>query len=130
MKMTALLALLPTAFLLALFIAWRRRMNQPDEDLAVLRRLEQAGPNPTQSHHPEFFLYLPTQAAAESLAQELNADGFRTEVQSSERNGMWLCLATKAMTLDESTLRDLRSRLTAMAEARGGEYDGWGTTLR
>jgi hypothetical protein len=77
----------------------------------------------------EFFLYLPDHVAAEAVARQLGAEGFRVEVRAAESEGDWLCLASREMTPELDELRRLRAYLSAVAESREGVYDGWGATV-
>ena len=100
-----------------------------EPDAATLTALARAGSDLRQPHDLEFFLYLPTAAAAEGVATSLRADGFVTQVSLDEKGSEWLCLATRQMRPDASELGLLRTRLSALASAAGGEYDGWGATV-
>jgi len=107
----------------------RSQAANADPDLATLAELARAGSDLAQLHEIEFFLYLPTQRAAEEVAAQLQSEGFTVKVESGETAGDWLCLATRQMnpTLDE--LQRLRRHLSAVAESRDGAYDGWGATV-
>jgi regulator of RNase E activity RraB len=99
-----------------------------DGDGATLDALAHAGSNLSRVHTIEFFLYFPTQAAAEQAAAALRSE-FTVEVRPPDDGSDWLCFATRAMRPELAPLRALRERFTALAEAGGGAYDGWGTEV-
>ena len=116
---------------LGLMLDGRRRAarDAAQPDATTLAALARAGSDLRQPHDLEFFLYLPTEAAAGHIAATLGTDGFATRVSRDESGREWLCLATRQMRPDLSELRLLRIRLSALASAAGGEYDGWGATV-
>lgn len=122
--------------LLGIYLMLRgRAREQPegseflDGDARTLDELARAGSNLSHPHKIEFFLFLPTREAAESVAGELRREGFSVEVGEGEHPADWLCLATRQMLPELASLQDWRRRLTAMAESRQGVYDGWGTEV-
>ena len=100
-----------------------------DGDGATLDALARAGSDLTRTHTIEFFLYFPEQAAAERAAADLRQERFTVEVRPPVDGSDWLCFATQAMRPELAPLRALRERFTALAEAGGGAYDGWGTEV-
>ena len=101
----------------------------PDGDAATLDELAHAGSDLSRQHTIEFFLYLPDQPAAEAVAAELRREGLTAEVSQGQEASDWLCLARRQMVPDMAGLRTWRERLTALAEAHQGVYDGWGTEV-
>lgn len=116
---------------LGLMLNGRRRAarDAAEPDAAILAALTRAGSDLCQPHDLEFFLYLPTETAAEGVAARLRADGFVTRVSLDADGPEWLCLATRQLRPDLGELGLLRTRLSALAIAAGGEYDGWGATV-
>ena len=116
---------------LGLMLDGRRRAarDAAEPDAAILAALTRAGSDLHQPHDIEFFLYFPTETAAAGVATGLQADGFVTRVSLDEKGNEWLCLATRQMRPDPSALVLLRARLSALASAAGGAYDGWGATV-
>ncbi|MBS1272053.1 MAG: Regulator of ribonuclease activity B [Candidatus Marinimicrobia bacterium] len=98
-------------------------------DQRVIELMEELGDDSSQPHEIEFFLYFPTISAAEQSAVELNKTGFETEIQPGVHDNNVLLLAMKTIAPDEILLRELRMYLEQLANASGGEYDGWGTGL-
>ena len=107
----------------------RAARDAAEPDAATVAALARAGSDLRQPHDLEFFLYLPTAAAAEDVATTLRADGFMTRVSLDEKASEWLCLATRQLCPNVTELGRLRIRLSALASAAGGEYDGWGATV-
>jgi hypothetical protein len=105
-----------------------RAGGQPKSgDALVLAQLKKAGSDLSRPHPIEFFLYLPTQEAAENAANQIRDKGFDVKVDRAAEGPNWLCLATKSMVPDLTTLEGLRIEFGGIAQSLGGEYDGWGT---
>jgi hypothetical protein len=98
-----------------------------DADERVLEHLVRLGcdlSSPREIHH---FLYLPTRGDADTVADELEGDGWLTSVEESE--GAWLVVAKRARALTSELVFETRVRLAALASACGGVYDGWEVPL-
>ncbi|MBK9692742.1 MAG: ribonuclease E inhibitor RraB [Gemmatimonadetes bacterium] len=100
-----------------------------DPDAAPLEELARAGSDLGQPHEMEFFLYFPEEAAAHAAAAALRARGFAARVEREPEDPDWLCLATRQLVPSLAALQALRLEFTALTEARGGAYDGWGATV-
>jgi Regulator of ribonuclease activity B len=94
-----------------------------EADERVLDHLARLGCDPSSPREARHFLFLPDQADANAVADELDADGWVSSVEQSE--GMWLVVATRVYTLTSELVRQTRSRLEALASEHGGLYDGW-----
>jgi Regulator of ribonuclease activity B len=103
--------------------------DKPDLDQLVLTQLKKAGSDLSKPHVIEFFLYFPTQAAAEEAAVRVREDGFQANVEPPLKDTNWLCRATKTMVPDLKKLQDLRSAFERLAWLLKGTYDGWGTSV-
>jgi regulator of RNase E activity RraB len=103
--------------------------DKPDLDQLVLAQLKKAGSDLSKPHVIEFFLYFPTQAAAEQAAVRAREDGFQAKVEPPLKDTNWLCLTTKTMVPDLKRLQDLRSAFERLAWLLKGTYDGWGTSV-
>jgi len=101
------------------------RAQQSDPDAAVLEQLKKAGSNLSKPHKIDFYLYFPDENAARRAAKEIKDAGFGTEVRPAATGSDWLCLATKTMVPELSSLKKIRSDFTSLANAEKGEYDGW-----
>ncbi|MEQ1934898.1 MAG: ribonuclease E inhibitor RraB [Fimbriimonadaceae bacterium] len=111
----------------------RRDMPMMDEgtrgtgpDDQVINQLRMAGSDLTKPHVIDFFLYFPTDEAANSVRIELGSD-YQCEIsQSGEK---WLCQAHCTFVPTRASLVLRRQALTALAAKYGGEYDGWGAAI-
>jgi hypothetical protein len=126
-----LLALVLVALVLRRFAARRteRPMATAGPDELVLNQLRKAGSDLSQPHRPEFFLYVPTEAAARAVAQRFEQEGFVSDVHPSPKRSDWSCVLSKTMVLTPSGLTQLRTEFVEVTRAYGGEYDGWGTEV-
>lgn len=123
--------------LLGIFLMLRGQRSEPpvatgpvtDGDAATLDELAHAGSDLSRPHIIEFFLYFPEQQAAELVAEGLRSEGLTVEVSPAAEETDWLCLIRRRMVPDMAGLRSWRERLTALAEAHQGVYDGWGTEV-
>jgi len=107
----------------------RRERRAPDVDATTLMELAAAGSDLEQAHEVEFFFYLPTEQAAQAVADTLRLDGYGTRLEAVDPGHDWLCLGTREMTPALVELRRLRTRFTTLAESHGGAYDGWGASV-
>jgi hypothetical protein len=103
--------------------------RKPGPDEAVLVQLRQAKSDLSKPHEVEFFLYLPTQSAAEQVADQIRKDGFQAEVKASAKGGDWLCFATRIMVPTLAELQRIRRDFENILAPLHGEYDGWGTSV-
>jgi len=103
------------------------KKSGPDE--SVLIQLRKVGSKLALPHDIEFFLYFPSQAIGENAAEKIRAMGFEVTVNRAAQGDSWLCLAAKRMTPDLQALQEIREAFTALTDALGGEYDGWGTEV-
>ena len=95
-------------------------------DALVLAHLGRAGSDLSKPHPVEFFVHAPSEEAARIVADQIRSSGFDAKVDRAAQGSGWLCLASKSMVPELSTLEGIRSRFGAIAREVGGEYDGWG----
>lgn len=100
-----------------------------DPDQQVLEQLRAAGSDLSKPHEMEFYLYFPTEEAAQQAGMKLEVDGFDGEVRRAPNRADWLCLVYKQMVPERAKLAALRKRFNALARELGGEYDGWETSI-
>jgi hypothetical protein len=114
---------------LVLVVACDADTQASNSDAAVIEQLREAGSNLEKPHPIEFFLYFPTEAAAESACETLRSRDFSVSVRPSASTSEFLCFATKLLipTIDE--LSRLTTELDTLASELGGEYDGWGSPV-
>lgn len=106
-----------------------RSKPKPDLDDAVLAQLKKAGSELSKPHNIEFFLYFPSQDAAESAASSIRNAGFEVNVSRAAQGDSWLCFANKSMIPALVDLQKIRQDFVALAARLDGEYDGWGTQV-
>ena len=111
-----------------IFSRWQKT-QEPDLDQGVLDQLKKAGSDLSKPHNIEFFLYFPTEAAANEAAKAIGGLGCDVKVQLAADKTNWLCFANRLMVPDSDTLVGLRSRFNEIARKGNGEYDGWGTEV-
>jgi hypothetical protein len=93
---------------------------------AVLDQLRASGSDTTKPHNFEFYIYLPSQVAANEAAGKILQSGFTgAEVSASGCGASWLCLAKKTLIPDETNLADHARFFMQVAAALNGEFDGW-----
>ena len=111
-----------------IFSRWQKK-EEPDLDQQILDQLKKAGSNLAKPHDIEFFLYFPTEPAANEGAKNLKVEVDDVEVKLGADKKNWLCFATKRMAPDHDKLVALRKRFNEIAHKGDGEYDGWGTAV-
>jgi hypothetical protein len=101
------------------------RVND-DPDGAVLTALRANGADLDQPTHVLFYVYAPTEAGANRIAERGRDATLGAEVRpSASGDGTWLCLLQGTFVPTLVVLRQYRDRFESLAAAEGGEYDGW-----
>lgn len=98
-------------------------------DLSVLAELKKQGIDIAMPRMLEHFLYFDDEAAARKVADELSGLGYSADVSPPTQVAAWAIVATHTVAPMPLEIRRIRAELTSIAEAVGGEYDGWGTPL-
>jgi regulator of RNase E activity RraB len=112
-----------------------RDAADPDDipDAVVVENLRDAGSDVTQAHDIDFALYFPDEVRARRVAKTLTSQGFEVEVEFIEEDddveAFWSLEATKRMVPDPGEITKVGDALRKIAEADGGEYDGWGAAV-
>jgi hypothetical protein len=96
---------------------------------SVISVLAQAGENLARTRAFDFYLYFPTEGAAEAAGRELAEVGFRYDVYPAQGTN-WLCLAAARVVPSEEALDALDLLMDVTADDFGGEFDGWETRLQ
>ena len=106
-------------------------MDDPElsDEQSTVEELEEAGADLSQPLPVQHFLYFPLSSLAYGASAELRGQGFDAEVEEDFEQGEWVVVATRQMLVSVGELRRLRARLSALAEGRGGVYDGWNIPL-
>lgn len=94
------------------------------DDRVAIRALvaSMGGRHPVWCRH---FIYVSDQAKAGALAAKLRLEGFAVESRMGADEVNWLVLARHKLVRDEEAIEAVGQTLTELAEAFGGEYDGW-----
>lgn len=79
---------------------------------------------PTE-HGFDFYLYLPTEAAARQAGQGLTKSDYRVEIRQAATGTNWLCLAKTTLTPDTAPLVEIGTLVTELAKEFQGDFDGW-----
>jgi len=101
-----------------------------DPTRGALLRAYAAGVDPAVPYWVEHFLYFPRRRWAQQAARQLRQLGYEVEVSESATEGSWLVLARCQMLPTEEDIDAVAEQLRELAEAFGGEYDGWGMDVR
>jgi regulator of RNase E activity RraB len=101
-----------------------------DPTRGALLRAYAAGVDPAVPYWVEHFLYFPRRRWAQQAARQLRQLGYEVEVSESATEGLWLVLARCQMLPTEEDIDTVAEQLRELAEAFGGEYDGWGMDVR
>jgi len=115
--------------------AWRiwhnlnklRSRKNDSWDARLIDQLRKRGSDPFKPHDLDFFLAFPTREAADAVAAQMTTEGFKTDVIDTPESGelRYSLHAQKSLHLTVPDMQDLSRRLTDMAIAKGGRYDGW-----
>ena len=99
------------------------------EEESTLAELKEEGVDLTQPRPVQHFLYFPLASLAYGASAELRGQGFDADVEHDLEHDEYVVIATRPMLVTVQGLRELRARLSALAEGRGGVYDGWGVPV-
>ena len=99
--------------------------KKPDADELVIFELKKAGSDLSKPHKIDFYLYLPTQSAAEQAVVHVRDRGFEAVVRPAAKGTNWLCLAKKALVPNLSDIKRIGRDFDQFCAAAGGDYDGW-----
>lgn len=98
-------------------------------DGQVINQLKEAGSNLSKEHPVEFFIYAPSQGAAEVISRAIAKDGFISKLEKSADNESWLVYAVKNIVPSEDKMISIRNKFEKIVADVGGEYGGWGTPI-
>lgn len=88
-------------------------------------RQEHSSANSTKSYPFTHYLYFSDKIAAKGVAEILRAQGFVVEDRLGGDDVNWLVLANHVTIPSETAIEEASQVLRHLAEANGGEYDGW-----
>jgi hypothetical protein len=123
--MTVRTTIVNIALVMGLFSSLFGCAKQPDPDEAVIIQLKKAGSDLSKPHTIDFYLYLPTESAADQAATRMRQTGFQAKVERAAKGDDWLCLGTKQVIPELSTIQGITRDLDALAKSLHGVYDGW-----
>ena len=106
---------------------WRRatRPKDDDWDARFIGQLRKAGIAPFEAVPVDFFFDLPNEQASNEVTELLKAEGFEVDSRPEADTGRYSLHATFAMRLLVDEMKALTLRFRALAEEKGGKYDGW-----
>ena len=101
--------------------------GREDWDQRMIENLRRGGHNPFQPIEVDFFVAMPSLEAANDLARTLQAEGFSVDIKEmpDSTDQTHSVHALKVMQLHVEAVREISQRLTKLATAAGGRYDGW-----
>jgi len=104
----------------------RQRKND-SWDARLIDQLRKRGSDPFKPHDLDFFLAFPTRETADEVAAQMTTEGFKTDVIDTPESGelRYSLHAQKSLHLTVPDMQELSRRLTDIATAKGGRYDGW-----
>ena len=112
-----------TAIAGTLFLSESMTTADPDEEL--VSQLRAAGADLSKPAHTLFYIYVSTEDGAKRVAGAVSDKGLQAEVRPAAIGGGWLCLLQGQLVPSLDNLKKYRSRFERLAQAEGGEYDGW-----
>ncbi|MBW3569533.1 MAG: ribonuclease E inhibitor RraB [Gemmatimonadetes bacterium] len=101
-----------------------------DPDSLVIEQLRAAGADLDQATEVVVYLYFPSKDAAVAAAQQVREMGFPGMRVSASADDSWACIGSRQMVPELGTIRELSRGLERLANALGGEYDGWEAAVR
>jgi hypothetical protein len=108
-------------------LAKLRQRKNDSWDARLIDQLRKRGSDPFKPHDLDFFLAFPTREAADEVAAQMTTEGFKTDVIDTPESGelRYSLHAQKSLHLTVPDMQELSRRLTDLAIAKGGRYDGW-----
>lgn len=97
-----------------------------DADRLALRQLSGRGADLAKPRHVIHFLYFPREDAARSAAAVITEASWTAKVEPpTDEIDQWCVKADGHRTMGPETVAAFRSWFEHVADAHGGEYDGW-----
>jgi len=95
-------------------------------DRQTLNAMTAHGADLSKPTEVNFYLYLPTRAAAEAAVEEVRRSGYVAEVRPPLPGyDTWLCFAIRDMLTSPEAIDLARVGFEALAQRFNGEFDGW-----
>jgi len=98
------------------------------QDAQVIENLRQNGADVTKVHDIDFYLVFTRQSDATATAEKIRLLGYKViDVNQTPATRQWEVHAKRKMVPELGAMQATTRALQALAAARGGYYDGWGT---
>jgi hypothetical protein len=101
------------------------------KDLAVLDQLMKSGADLLQSRHVVYYSYASSEAVAQEMAHEAEANGFEAATREPlpELPGRWAVICETHAVTSPDFVRGSDDFFRGLADRHGAEYDGWEASL-
>jgi len=96
-----------------------------DFQTEVLTQLHQMGSDTSKPYGFDFYLYLPTEAAARQAGQRLTNENYQVEIKLAAKGTNWLCRASTTLIPDTAPLSEVDKLFNQLATEFHGDFDGW-----
>jgi hypothetical protein len=94
-------------------------------DGAVIEQLREAGADLAQPREVRYYLYLPTAADADAVAEAAQNGARSIQVEPAATGDDWLVFIVETIVVDEATMSARRNEFHGLVDPHGGTYDGW-----
>ena len=129
MNWTVALLVLAALISLARIVSQLRtglKPKQPDDfDTRFIDQLRKMGFAPFDPYPIDFFFDLPDEQACREVTEELEPEQFVVDSRYEPDTGRWSLHAHRTLRLQVEQMKAFTLRFNAMAQSRGGRYDGW-----
>ena len=105
-----------------------RMRNHLSRSAALIRLIESKGANLDECRNVECHFWAPTEKAANDLADELRARGFKT-LRLNQLKGVWNLEVVISQSARVTASEQFTEYMTTTAERFEAVYDGWGTGI-
>ena len=128
MLIEAALVVMLAVIVARIYFKWRaaQRLRAASWDQQIIERLRSRGYAPFTDYAVDFFLALPDEPACQAVRARLEPE-FKVDVKGMEGDSQlpFSLHATKSMRLILPEVQAISRRMTALATAHHGRYDGW-----
>ena len=129
MNWTVALLVLAALISLARIVSQLRTTLKPkkddDWDSRFIEQLRKMGFAPFDPYPVDFFFDLPDEQACREVTEELEPEQFAVDSRYEPDTGRWILHAHRTLRLQVEQMKAFTIRFNAMAQSRGGRYDGW-----
>lgn len=107
----------------------RANAEEIAEDSEALKQLRAAGSDVAKPHRVEFYVYAPSEEAAEAAAAAVRLVGYTARVSAGEEDANWLCVASRTMLPTIAEITVARNLFKGVAQKYQGAYGGWSAAI-